>query len=527
MHLEITIKNYRCFSDSEPAQFTVRNGLTSFVGANNAGKSTLLRFFYEFRNLFAHFYTSEIYQMLNGHKRDFQPPNSVKDINQLFYYGNTRDMVIDFNFRDFPQPEGFPSVPLLKRIIVTIPRGTNTFSAEGYISERPILAKPDGQSGTHLIIEGKPIADLSEMEKAFAVLQDTQYLGSFRNAINLGSAEDYYDIKVGQAFITDWDRFKSGDVLLHRQQALGVEREIRRIFGYKELQIHPTPDNQTLIVTTDRGSFQLDELGSGLAQFIIVLANVAIRRPAYVLLDEPELSLHPSLQLDFLTTLASYTTEGLIFATHSLGLARAASERIYSLIRLEDGNSQVRIYEDTPRLTQFLGELSYSSYRELGFNKVLLVEGPTEIKTIQQFLRLYGKEHQVLILSLGGADFINSDRELELEEVKRITKNISVLVDSERSSESEPLSPNRQAFVDICERLKFDRHVLEKRATENYFTSAAIQAVKGEKYQALEPYQLLKEAPIGWAKSDNWRIAREMSREDLDGNDLGQFLATL
>src|SRR5437867_423385 len=53
MDIDIELKNYRCFPDEHPARFAIRPGFTAFVGANNSGKSSLLKFFFEFRNLFA------------------------------------------------------------------------------------------------------------------------------------------------------------------------------------------------------------------------------------------------------------------------------------------------------------------------------------------------------------------------------------------------------------------------------------------------------------------------------------------
>ena len=52
MNLHISIANYRCFGNKQPAEFILGPGLTAVVGINNAGKSALLRFFWEFRALF-------------------------------------------------------------------------------------------------------------------------------------------------------------------------------------------------------------------------------------------------------------------------------------------------------------------------------------------------------------------------------------------------------------------------------------------------------------------------------------------
>jgi len=52
MDAELTIKNYRCFPDSRHARIVVRDVFTAILGVNNSGKSSLLKFFYEFRYLF-------------------------------------------------------------------------------------------------------------------------------------------------------------------------------------------------------------------------------------------------------------------------------------------------------------------------------------------------------------------------------------------------------------------------------------------------------------------------------------------
>src|SRR5262249_37592201 len=152
----------------------------------------------------------------------------------------------------------------------------------------------------------------------------------------------------------------------------------------------------------------------GLAQFILVLVNAAIKKPSFALIDEPETSLHPPLQLDFLTSLGAYTRHGVIFATHSYGLARAAADRIYAVHGDQDAGSTVAIFDALPHLATFVGELGLSSYKELGFEKILLVEGPTDVRTVQQFLRLYRKDHHIVLIPLGGSSMIHKDREAEL-----------------------------------------------------------------------------------------------------------------
>src|SRR6266699_782491 len=106
MEIELTIKNYRCFSDEKPARILIKPGFTAFLGINNSGKSSLLRFFYEFRNLFNILsstnivYTSNELQRtalvnsLYGGYQNFTFPDEIMDKEEVFCNANNRDLLI-------------------------------------------------------------------------------------------------------------------------------------------------------------------------------------------------------------------------------------------------------------------------------------------------------------------------------------------------------------------------------------------------------------------------------------------------
>src|SRR5262249_24907173 len=130
--------------------------------------------------------------------------------------------------------------------------------------------------------------DLHHYFEAFAQLADTLYVGAFRNAINVGTKQDYFDIQIGQAFIQRWQAFQSGPNKENDQAIIRLVNEVREIFGFAKLEILPADDGQTLHLNVNDTPRKLHEVGSGLAQLVVVLANAATRRPAYVLIDEPE-----------------------------------------------------------------------------------------------------------------------------------------------------------------------------------------------------------------------------------------------
>ena len=130
--VDITIKNYRCFSDTIPASIEIGPGFTSFVGPNNAGKSSVLRFFYEMRQLFRSLAAADnntAAAALSGVARAFSYPPQILEPDEVFSKFNDRDITIVFEIKDdhMPVEVSAPVPPVAKKLTVTIPRGTNTY----------------------------------------------------------------------------------------------------------------------------------------------------------------------------------------------------------------------------------------------------------------------------------------------------------------------------------------------------------------------------------------------------------------
>ncbi len=530
--MKLELKNFRAFDDQKPACWELIDGFVAFVGVNNSGKSSLLRFFHEARNVFVTFAQPNQNRQDSNSMFAGNRPNigfqSVADVAEVYCNRNTRDMSATFSLPPDHTDQLNGLHPSAVRFKWHRPTGTVTVEVEVDDLQVKFDEWTTSFGVGHFSAHGTRFTvDLSRYQSEFDDLSRAIYLGPFRNAVNVGGAAQYYDLQIGEQFIATWDQYKTGNDRSHNRAAIAVERQLQGIFGLEKLEINAAPGNSTLQIIADDEPYQLQEQGAGLAQFILVMAFVATRRPSYILIDEPELNLHPSLQLDFLTTLASHCERGVAFATHSLGLARSVGQNIYSVQADEGGAREVRPLAATRDYGQFLGELSLSGYTELGFNKVLLVEGTTEVPTLQRWLRLYGVEHEVVLLPLGGGSLINANSSGPLAEVGRITSDVYVIIDSERRSEQEELGADRQGFIRACNELEFNAHVLERRALENYFTDAAVKAVKGDKYRALGPFEALTDAQPTWGKNENWRIASAMTRDDLDATDIGAFLSLL
>jgi ABC-type Mn2+/Zn2+ transport system ATPase subunit len=518
---KITLKNYRCFEDSNPVSAEIGPGFTAFVGPNNSGKSSFLKLFHELKSVFSSLRsTSMLDALAAGNRVGIGGFQGVEDPIELFYNRNDRPLILDLEF------SGDASNELSKVRLMTDRQSPNNWGGEflyGSTQSKVVNffdpSKVRIEGGETRGVNLNPLFEVSD------ALSNAAYVGPFRNAISEGFGS-YYDLAIGTSFIQMWDNWKTGPTRSQNDVAQSVTEDIAHIFGYNRLEINAANEKKTLQVIVDGKTYRLRELGAGLAQFIVVLGNAAIRRPSLLLIDEPELNLHPSLQADFLASLTAYTKHGVMFATHSIGLARTMADRIYSFQR-NGYASTVRPFEQTQNFAEFVGEMSFSSFKEMGHETILLVEGVTEVKAVQQFLRLLGKDHTVVVVPLGGGQFIRPGMLAELSELTRLSKSVAVLIDSERTKAGEPLTPNRAVFLSECQALGFATHATDLRAFENYLSDYAIKNVKGPNYRQLAPYELLKTVQPAWAKSENWRIARAMAEREVLATDVGQFLASL
>ncbi len=57
---------------------------------------------------------------------------------------------------------------------------------------------------------------------------------------------------------------------------------------------------------------------------------------------------------------------------------------------------------------------------------------------------MHKMDHKIVIVSLGGSDYINAKRGLEVAELKRLGDNVYAIVDGERSAPDGKLEPERE-----------------------------------------------------------------------------------
>jgi hypothetical protein len=527
--IDITIKNYRCFPDSNPVHLVLGPGCTAFVGPNNSGKSSLTRMPYELRSLFQLLSNPKPLGSLvaNEGTETFGVQSDV-NINEIFCADNEHPVEMSFRGRD---DFGVADVTF------TIPRNSNTVrlksirrNNEQIIAQhllRPSVIQEVVNDVAVPKIDGVKI-DLGFIQETARLLGASMYIGPFRH---FSAAEEggrnYFDLVRGRSVIQRWHGLSTSLDPLARRRASVVEEALGDIFGISNLLLRADESQNTFLVRGTGVDRRIDEMGSGIAEFVYLLTSLIAKDPSVVLIDEPELHLHPRLQLAFVEALRRTASFGVVFATHSLGLARQMAERTYVVTR-GDGPSSSRVAEYTSslRVNEALAELGFGVMRADGADGVLLVEGKNDVPVFRSLLRTWGLLGRFAVIAVGGQMLAGNVGE-QLEETKRLATNIIAIVDSDRADAAATPKPTTVEFQRACTAKDVRCHILNRRAIENYFPESAIANGLGRPAPALGPFDHISTLRGAWGKADGARIAPHMTKADLADTDLGDFLDSL
>ena len=224
MKAVIRISNYRCFPDHQPATIELTDGDTAFVGTNNSGKSTLMRFFYEFRDLFLIGGSRQILKaVLEGKSQNFPRIDFSEHIENLFHNRNHKPITITLkvDWEAYASQAGtarpvLSKVEIPKALEIEIERSSSESTQwKARLlndNDEPIIGKTADVHETleRIHIEGytRPYF-FDHFRDALAKLVASQHVGPFRNVLSFGGSRTYFDQALGSEIILRLEQVKA------------------------------------------------------------------------------------------------------------------------------------------------------------------------------------------------------------------------------------------------------------------------------------------------------------------------------
>ncbi|WP_186420790.1 AAA family ATPase [Bosea sp. CS1GBMeth4] len=285
-------------------------------------------------------------------------------------------------------------------------------------------------------------------------------LEHYRAAVNSPGDFNSQEAAVGHiSYRSQWWQIESitGGLLVLDSRAdlrLKVEARLQQLFD-RSVQLGWSQNGLTVRITPVSGgtSYAANHEASGILQLVALLAAIHNEEIGALLIDEPEISLHPQHQAFLLEEIEKVagdpsdpTRKLIVIATHSASLLPL--RKISELPRIAFFNSAYQAPAQVPaeadilkrtKLAALVARLSTTHRMAMFAERVLLVEGPSDEIIVTQLarhlnLRLLARNAQVLPVT-GKNEFSEAAKLFRL-----MNKQVAVLADLDALADDNSLA---------------------------------------------------------------------------------------
>ena len=229
--------------------------------------------------------------------------------------------------------------------------------------------------------------------------------------------------------------------------------------------------------TTENVSYDINNVGQGMQTLVLMLSTILLLKPSIVLMDEPEVHMHPSLIKEFVKyiQLLSVDTQ-FIITTHSLVLIQEVGlDKVFSLKNeIDQKGIIVSKVEDKNKLLETVQQLGYEidtlTYTQKP-SVYVFTEGPSDKDFILAFAEKAGLQAQInsfstAFIAMGGKGNRYKLTNLidKLNEEEFIDAPLLMVLDKDETTNDTIDDIRSKFFSKNPKRL----HYLSKRQIENY-----------------------------------------------------------
>jgi len=399
----------------------------AFVGKNNSGKSTIL-----------HAIDMAGLALSLGGWDQFQPKLEIKDM-----FSETKDFEIKVVYEDGHEieirssaafgPEITPNREKAFKSLLIVPDPGYGLLRRRHKTPKSIIDQ----------IEGRQFHELNSLEILFAI----KFYGE-RNERNLTTSDYEALLMQIKDFFPELEKIESDRT---------------------ELDV-PTLTYQEFGKTLD-----IIYSGTGLKHFIDVLVKSTLSRADVLLIDEPEMGLHPDLQkrfIEYLNKLSQEKNIQIFVSTHSpVFLNYLENVNFFRMFNVKGKRSIQQIPIDSSHT--LICDLGIKPSDVFNQDICLMVEGSTDVIFFEHIIKIFYKEEfdkiSIGVLQYGGsaAEGIISGA-IDVSNLTPAQKYTFWIRDRDAEPTSDP-SINSTQFKNALFKAGLECHVLNKQEIEWYF----------------------------------------------------------
>lgn len=374
---EIGIGNFRSIGD-DPIWINLEKKVNVYIGANNSGKSNILRAF----------------EWLCQNK-NLEKPLSAIDQHQR----DGKNLLRISIKATFEESDGIPEVVGEQFLLDYRCRGKETEWIEGptVVDKREDfnLFNDFMKTYTGRFFQSWPNDEQREREKhviyesmkdrLLIKLPPTIFIPQFRQ-ITPGTE---YSIK-GEGIVEMLASWQHPEITADQNimRFLKIQELLRRLLNLCDIEMEVVHTKDQLIVKNGNLRLPLESYGTGVHELIILAAAVFSVENALFLIEEPEIHLHPKLQKEFLNFIIKETNNQYLITTHSNALIQPSDNVDVVHLKISNNSTKGIRVESSENVLEILNDLGISSSDILQSNSVIWVEGPSDRIYLNKWINL-------------------------------------------------------------------------------------------------------------------------------------------
>jgi len=476
--LEIGIGNFRSIG-SEPVWINLGKKLNVFIGANNSGKSNVLRaieWLTENRSL------NKKLDQIEQHQRDakklirFTLKAKFEDSDE-FSLSEDNTFIIDVHINGMERE--WIKGPLDDIDFKKINKSMKKYLGKYYNSH-------PGQEQlietTHKIYERLTSFLIAQLPEIFFIPQFRQI-----------TPGQNYSIK-GDGIVEMLASWQHPEITMdsNTERFLKIQELLRRLLNMPSIEMEVVHTKDQIIVKNGELRLPLESYGTGVHELIILAAAIYSQDNALFCIEEPEIHLHPKLQKEFIRFLINETNNKYLITTHSNAFISPSDDVEVVHVRTTNDSTTGRRIESSYHTLELLNDLGIQASDILQANSVIWVEGPSDRVYMNKWLKLLAPDLQegvdYSIMFYGGRllSHISLEREMfpspdDLIPLLRINQKPIIVVDSDRKAHYGRISETKNRIRKECEDNKIYCWITDGREIENYIPGHTVSKTYTEK----------------------------------------------
>ena len=279
-------------------------------------------------------------------------------------------------------------------------------------------------------------------------------------------------------------------------------------------------DLQERILVKIRGKWTpLDKFSDGMRRVLRILFQLEETKGYVLLIDEPELHLHPDAMKKLREILyENKNNTQIVCATH-VALFIDPNYIDTLILNRKTGENYSPEILSAQEIDKALDEIGSSGLNSLFYEVIVWVEGPYDIPYIERFLDIFANEikgnnrTKIGIQPIFGLK--NMLIHMDLRNIKGINRKGIFVIDSDLKSATEDLNKEKKDFKKKCKKNNFECWITKRREVENYIPRDILETefnlkpgtVKLGKYDDIE--KSLKKSKKEIAKKTSKKITKK------------------